>query len=88
MPEAADFIATSDEECHKLSSPLSRHRYTLGLQLLAKELGISISAGVHELPEDEEHDVEESLRVYNTHVLINVNGDLSARYRKVGCGEE
>jgi predicted amidohydrolase len=85
LPEAADFIATSAEECRELSFPLSRHPYTLGLRDLAKELGVVISAGVHEIPEDDEEDEEgrESLRVFNSHVLIGKTGELLARYRKV-----
>ncbi|KAL7424150.1 Carbon-nitrogen hydrolase [Cryptotrichosporon argae] len=85
LPEAADFIALTTEECRALSFPLSAHPYTLGLRALAKELGIVISAGVHEVPEPGEADDEPagSLRVYNTHVLIGKDGALLARYRKL-----
>ncbi|RXK40671.1 nit protein 1 [Tremella mesenterica] len=85
LPEAADFITSSIEECHFLSPPLSKHPYTLGLRSLAKELGVIISAGVHETPESDEEDTEPpgSLKVYNTHVLIGPQGDLLARYRKL-----
>ncbi|KAL1405483.1 Carbon-nitrogen hydrolase [Vanrija albida] len=85
LPEAADFIARSADETFQLSAPLSKHEYTQGLQALAKELGVVISAGVHDLPEADEKDDEPegSLRVYNTHVLIGTEGQLLARYRKI-----
>ncbi|KAK4686674.1 hypothetical protein P7C73_g3447, partial [Tremellales sp. Uapishka_1] len=84
LPEAADFIALTDQECRDLSAPLSSHPYVLGLQSLAKELNVAISVAVHELPEPEERDDENSLRVYNTHVFISSEGKLLAKYRKVG----
>ncbi|RSH78283.1 Carbon-nitrogen hydrolase [Apiotrichum porosum] len=85
LPEASDFIATSAQECRDLSFPLSQHPYALGLQKLAKELGVTVSAGVHDLPEADEpnHEPEGSIRVYNTHVLIGADGSLLARYRKL-----
>ncbi|OCF44133.1 nit protein 1 [Kwoniella heveanensis CBS 569] len=78
LPEAADFINQSKEESRRLSSPLAQHAYTLGLQKLAKDLGVVISAGVHEGPEDEQEQ-----RFYNTHVVIGGSGELLAMYRKL-----
>lgn len=71
--------------CFLLSKPLSKHTYTLGLQAAAKELGIYIAAGIHELPEENEHDTDEegSERVYNTHVAIGPDGEIKSVYRKV-----
>lgn len=67
-----------------MSFPLSSHPYTLGLRDLAKELGVVIAAGVHELPEANEVQEEEgSIRVFNTQVLIGADGALLARYRKL-----
>ncbi len=40
--------------CYALSEPLSSHTYTNGLASLAKELGVWISAGIHELPGDDD----------------------------------
>ncbi|WVQ71826.1 hypothetical protein IAR50_001368 [Cryptococcus sp. DSM 104548] len=78
LPEAADFIHPDKAHSRTLSLPLPKHTYTLGLQKLAKELGVTISVGVHEGPEDEHEE-----RVYNTHLLIGKEGELLARYRKV-----
>ena len=78
LPEASDFINPSKTESRKFSHPLPKHEYTIGLQRLAKELGIVISVGVHEGPEDESEE-----RVYNTHVLIGKDGGILASYRKV-----
>ncbi|KLT41725.1 carbon-nitrogen hydrolase [Cutaneotrichosporon oleaginosum] len=83
LPEAADFIVKATEECRRLSLPLSRHGYTLGLQELAKELGVSISVGVHDVPEDGQDDEPDSLRVFNTHVLIDKDGSIKAKYSKL-----
>nr|XP_031857241.1 uncharacterized protein CI109_007360 [Kwoniella shandongensis]KAA5524313.1 hypothetical protein CI109_007360 [Kwoniella shandongensis] len=80
LPEASDFIHPSASESRKLSPPLPSHPYTLGLQALAKELGVVISVGVHEGPSDEEGEKE---RIYNTHVLIGDKGDLLGVYRKL-----
>ncbi|OXC69220.1 hypothetical protein AYX13_02165 [Cryptococcus neoformans] len=78
LPEASDFINPSKIESRKFSLPLPKHEYTIGLQTLAKELGIVISVGVHEGPEDESEE-----RVYNTHVLIGKDGGILATYRKI-----
>ncbi|WVQ98868.1 hypothetical protein IAU59_005999 [Kwoniella sp. CBS 9459] len=78
LPEAADFINQSKEESRRLSPPLPQHQYTLGLQEIAKELGVVISVGVHEGPEDEDEP-----RFYNTHVVIDKTGELLATYRKL-----
>lgn len=83
LPEAADFIVKTTEECRALSLPLSRHPYTLGLQALAKELSVVISAGVHDVPEEGEDNEPHSLRVFNTHVLIDKDGSIKAKYSKV-----
>lgn len=52
---------------------------------MAKELGIAISVGVHDVPEEDEDDDEPagSLRVFNTHVLIGKDGGILARYSKL-----
>lgn len=84
LPEAADFIVKTTEECRRLSLPLSKHAYTLGLQALAKELGVTVSVGIHDVPEEGDDDEPDSLRVYNTHVLIDKEGSIKARYSKVG----
>lgn len=52
---------------------------------MAKELGVVISVGVHNVPEEDEPNTEPegSLRVYNTHVLIGKDGDIIGKYSKL-----
>ncbi|WVQ69916.1 uncharacterized protein L199_008139 [Kwoniella botswanensis] len=78
LPEASDFINQSFPESRKLSLPLARHPYTLGLQETAKELGVTISVGIHEGPDSEEEE-----RFYNSHVVIGGDGQVKANYRKL-----
>ena len=91
MPEAADFIVPTQDQCYELSQPLASHAYTIGLQQLAKELGVWIFAGIHELPTieaDGENVVNESLtgkKVYNSLVVINDQGSVTESYRKVSA---
>jgi predicted amidohydrolase len=56
-----------------------------GLQAIARELGVVVSAGVHELPEKHEDSAEPagSTRVFNTHVLIGADGGVLEKYRKL-----
>jgi predicted amidohydrolase len=65
-----------------------KHTFTLGLQSLAKELGIWICAGIHEIPRDDEvEDLKESRKVekvLNSHVAIGPDGIVKGCYRKVG----
>jgi hypothetical protein len=89
LPEAADFIVPTQDQCYDLSQPLASHTYTIGLQRLAKELGIWIFAGIHELPTvegDGQEVVDESVRgkkVYNSLVVIDDQGLVQHTYRKV-----
>ncbi|WVQ78537.1 hypothetical protein IAT38_000623 [Cryptococcus sp. DSM 104549] len=78
LPEASDFIHPSASHSRTLSLPLPQHTYTLGMQALARELGVVISVGVHEGPEDEAEQ-----RVWNTHLLIGGDGAILGRYRKL-----
>jgi predicted amidohydrolase len=60
----------------------------LELQDLAKELGVWIVVGIHELPgEDDDEKVKEESRngkkVFNTYVAIGPTGSIEKRYRKV-----
>ncbi|WVW82916.1 hypothetical protein I302_104930 [Kwoniella bestiolae CBS 10118] len=78
LPEASDFINQSFPDSRKLSLPLFKHYYTLGLQETAKELGVSISVGIHEGPDDEKEE-----RFWNSHVIIGGDGAIRACYRKL-----
>ncbi|WWC69303.1 uncharacterized protein I206_103241 [Kwoniella pini CBS 10737] len=78
LPEASDFINQSYEESRKLSLPLNQHLFTKGLQEIAKELKVLISVGIHEGPES-----KDEKRFYNTHLIIGIDGNLLASYRKL-----
>jgi len=88
LPEASDFIVPTTSACYNLSQPLVSHTYTLALQALAKDLGVWIVVGIHELPgEDDDDKVKEEskkgLKVFNTYVAIGPEGKVEASYRKV-----
>ncbi|KAJ7503510.1 carbon-nitrogen hydrolase [Mycena galericulata] len=85
LPEAADYIANDAHLGYLLAEPLATHTYTLGLQAVAKELGIFINAGIHERPSAGEQSSEEpgSERVYNTQVCIGPDGKIKSFYRKL-----
>ncbi|KAJ7932141.1 carbon-nitrogen hydrolase [Mycena leptocephala] len=85
LPEASDYIANDAHLGYLLAEPLATHTYTLGLQAIAKELGIFINAGIHERPGPDEATSEEpgSERVFNTHVSIGPDGKVKAFYRKL-----
>jgi predicted amidohydrolase len=57
----------------------------IGLQALAKELGVTILAGIHDTPEDDEDnsDGPGSERVFNTQIVIGPDGSILDAYRKV-----
>ncbi|KAF8206964.1 carbon-nitrogen hydrolase [Mycena galopus ATCC 62051] len=85
LPEASDYIADDPHLGYLLAEPLATHTYTLGLQAVAKELGIYISAGIHERPNPDEAVSEESgsERVFNTHVSIGPDCQVKAFYHKL-----
>ncbi|KAJ7671414.1 carbon-nitrogen hydrolase [Mycena polygramma] len=85
LPEASDYVANDPHLGFLLAEPIASHTYTLGLQKVAKELGIFISAGIHERPGPDEAASEEpgSERVFNTHVAIGPDGTLKTFYRKL-----
>ncbi|KAJ7075186.1 carbon-nitrogen hydrolase [Mycena belliarum] len=85
LPEASDYIVNDAHEGYLRAQPLKTHTYTLGLQAVAKELGIFINAGIHERPSPGEPNPEEpgSERVYNTHVCIGPDGAVRSVYRKL-----
>ncbi|KAF7311984.1 Nitrilase-like protein [Mycena indigotica] len=85
LPEASDYISLTNHEAYLLAEPLSTHTYTSALRATAKELGVFISVGIHELPTPEEAKKEEpgSERVFNTHIVIGPDGEIASFYRKL-----
>jgi predicted amidohydrolase len=76
LPEASDFITINKEETLKLTTTLANSEFLLGLQDLAKKENVWVSVGVHE-------STPVPTKVYNTHVVIDDNGELVSAYRKI-----
>lgn len=89
LPEASDFIVPTQQECYDLSRPISSHVFTNGLREVAKEWGVWVFVGVHELPsekdaEEVKRESEEGRKVFNSLVVITDEGEVEETYRKVG----
>ncbi|KIM23997.1 hypothetical protein M408DRAFT_247558 [Serendipita vermifera MAFF 305830] len=77
LPEASDFIAPSADVL-ALSSPLHQSVFLNGIREAAKNSQTWIGVGVHERKDDPNEQ-----RVYNTHLLIDPQGDIKGRYEKL-----
>lgn len=80
LPEASDFIAPASEVT-KLSQTISDdgpNEFLDGLRSAAREAGIFVNAGLHELPQ-----TQSPSRCYNTNVLISNEGAVTGTYRKM-----
>lgn len=75
---AADFLAPPSDVA-TLTRSDDNAAFVHGLCDVAKEQDVWISVGVHESPQPE----EEPTRCYNTHLLINQQGVICERYRKL-----
>lgn len=76
LPEASDFISKNKEETLQLTTSLNDSEFLLGLQEVAKKENVWVSVGVHE-------NTAVPSKVYNTHVVIDGNGELISTYRKI-----
>ncbi|CED85564.1 Carbon-nitrogen hydrolase [Phaffia rhodozyma] len=85
LPEAADYLTGDAHKGYLMSGTLKDHKYVLAIRSLAKELKVTIFAGIHERPgEDEENpDGEGSEKVFNTQVIIGQDGEILDSYRKL-----
>ena len=79
LPEAADFIAPP-ASVPTLTRSRDNGAFVSGLCASARDLGVWISVGVHEPPSST---LQEPTRCYNTQLLINDQGSVCARYRKL-----
>ncbi|XP_017293722.1 deaminated glutathione amidase [Kryptolebias marmoratus] len=78
LPEAFDYIGSSREETLALAETLGGHLISQYAQLARKlEVWLSLG-GFHERG----HDWEADQRIYNSHVIINDEGDIMSVYRK------
>lgn len=91
LPEASDFVVPTQERCYQLSQTIEEHEYVHGLKDLAKELGVWVFVGVHELPSERDGEAvvresEEGRKVFNSLVVIDDEGEVRETYRKVSSG--
>ncbi|XP_017537957.1 deaminated glutathione amidase [Pygocentrus nattereri] len=78
LPEGFDYIGSNREETLQLSESLQGDLITRYTQL-AKKLNVWLSlGGFHERG----HDWENDRRIYNSHVIINGQGEVVSVYRK------
>lgn len=87
LPEATDFIAPTANVASLTRSPENQD-FVRGIQSAARESNVWVSVGVHEppSPEQDQRDTKENkgrLRCYNTQLLINSQGEILDRYRKL-----
>lgn len=75
FPEATDFIATSSQESLELCK--ESHEFMESIKRAAREHRIAVSIGVHEVVPDDHS------RLFNTHYLVENDGLVVAKYRKL-----
>ncbi|CDS14391.1 hypothetical protein LRAMOSA06560 [Lichtheimia ramosa] len=76
LPEASDFIAGSTPEALSLTTSIQDSEFVQGVQETARKEHMWVSVGVHEKSLS-------STRIYNTHLIINDQGDIVSKYRKM-----
>ena len=82
FPEASDYISGRTDDAslvyqHELVTPIQAHAHFLHtLQTCAQEYGMWVSVGLHEETVDDK-------RPFNTHYVINANGEIATTYRKL-----
>lgn len=87
LPEATDFIAPTAAVA-ELTRSSDNSNFVSDIQSAAKEANVWVSVGIHEPPstEQDETDKKENkgrLRCYNTQLLIDSQGEILDRYRKL-----
>ncbi|EST04572.1 Carbon-nitrogen hydrolase [Kalmanozyma brasiliensis GHG001] len=87
LPEATDFIAPTANVAALTRSDDNR-RFVEGIRSAAREAGVWVSVGIHEAPSSsqDERDAKDNggrLRCYNTQLLIDHQGEILDRYRKL-----
>lgn len=77
FPECCDYVGTSVDETMSLAEPLTGETVEF-YRNLCRDNGIWGSfGGIHEKVEDE------SGKIFNTHILVDSNGEIAATYRKI-----
>jgi len=76
FPEACDFLADNKKDIVAMAEPLTGQTVTSYKEIAVKnDIWLSLG-GIHEASDNVE-------KIYNTHILINNEGQLVAAYRKV-----
>lgn len=76
LPEATDYIASTDEESLNLAETIDGGTVSK-LKNIAKSKEIWLSVGVHEKCKND------SKKIYNSHIIINNTGEVVGHYRKM-----
>lgn len=79
---ATDFIAPSASVGSLARSPEVKS-FVEGIQQAAQRSSIWVSIGVHEPPSAQQNGSDARQRCFNTQLLIDAQGDILARYRKI-----
>ncbi|KAI8923566.1 Nit protein-like protein 1, partial [Entophlyctis helioformis] len=86
LPEATDYIAANKEQGLALAQPLTGH-FVTELRNAARSAGVYVSVGVHEQEaaacEPAGGSETPPGRFFNSHLLIDSQGELAAVYRKI-----
>lgn len=77
LPECCDYVGTNVEETLRLSEPLSGETVEFYKQLCKENKMWASFGGIHE------NSSEADGKIFNTHVIINSEGELAAIYRKL-----
>lgn len=78
LPEASDYIGSSQQETISLCVPANKSEFVLGLQEDARKYSLPISVGIHEPSDD-----PTSKRIKNTLIWIDEKGVIANRYQKI-----
>ena len=78
-PSVSSTTTTEEEETHDIviSSVLD------GLKMIAQESGLWISGGGMHVADAPPHPISHQPRVYNTHVILDDQGQVQSLYRKI-----
>ncbi|PVF98978.1 putative NIT2-nitrilase [Serendipita vermifera] len=79
LPEASDFIAPSTE-VYSLATPLATNPFVDGIKEEAKRRSVWVGVGIHQRLVSP---MLSHARVYNTHLMIDPDGEVKARYDKL-----
>lgn len=81
FPECCDYIGTSAAETQNLAELLTGETVKFYRDLCAKNQMWGSFGGVHEIATDAEGN--KTGKIFNSHVLINSNGEIAGHYRKM-----